>query len=688
MRLAVDTGGTFTDLVVSDGSALRLYKAPTTPENPPDGVFDALGRAAADMGIGLAELLGGATDFIHATTHPINALLTGGAARTALLVTEGHPDILLFREGGRADPFDFSTPYPDPLIPRALTFEVPERIGSSGEVVRPLDEDALGEIFERLREEAVEAVAVSFLWSIVNPAHEARVGELLAEQLPGVPVSLSHAVNPSLREYRRTSSTGIDAALKPLMSEYFRGLIERLRGGGFDGRALIVTSQGGVMEAEEIASKPIHSVNSGPAMAPVAGRHYAALDTDAKTAIIADTGGTTFDVSLVRDGQIPWTRETWIGAEYQGNITGFPSVDVKSVGAGGGSIARVDEGGLLHVGPESAGATPGPACYGQGGTRPTVTDACLALGYIDPSYFLGGAMKLDVDAARTAIDEHVASRLATSVEEGAAAIVRIATDNMVHAIEDLTINQGIDPRDAVLVGGGGAAGLNLAMIGARLGCSRVLVPDVGAALSAAGALLSDLSADFAATLFTTSDAFDFDGVGRLLAGLRGDCERFTSGGDNGRPATFELSVEARYPRQAWELEIPIPGGDLPDADAVERLVESFHHAHEQVFAVSDPGSSLELVTWRARARRPLGGDGSESLTHDEAPEEVGSRPVYFAEGGWSDAQVVKSAALAAMTLTGPAIVESSFTTVVVPPEATCEVGPSGSLIITPPGVQS
>ena len=243
-------------------------------------------------------------------------------------------------------------------------------------------------------------MAVCLLWSIVNPVHELRVGELLEQHLPGVPYTLSHALNPSLREYRRASSAAIDASLKPLMTRYLAALEERLRDAGLEGRLLVVTASGGVLDADTMAAAPIHSINSGPAMAPVAGRYYAEREAGATTAVIADTGGTSYDVSLVRRGRIPWTRETWLGRQYESDITGFPSVDVKSIGAGGGSIAWVDDGGLLHVGPESAGADPGPACYARGGVHPTVTDAALVLGYIDPGYFLGGAIALDVQAAR------------------------------------------------------------------------------------------------------------------------------------------------------------------------------------------------------------------------------------------------------------------------------------------------
>ena len=400
MRFAVDTGGTFTDLVVeSDDGGLRMYKAPTTPSDPVAGVLETLARAADDLGESREALLDRGEMLIHGTTHAINAIVTGNTARTAFLTTKGHPDVLVFREGGRTEPFNFTVPYPEPYVPRSLTFEVSERVAYDGSVTEPLDEAGVMEIIEELKSREIEAVGVCLLWSIVTPAHELRVGALLERHLPGVPYTLSHVLNPSLREYRRASSTCIDASLKPLMGDYLGGLESRLRDAGFGGRVLVVTTQGGAMDAADMAHAPIHSINSGPAMAPIAGRAYAEADTGADTAIIADTGGTTFDVSLVRGGRIPWTRETWIGQPYRGHMTGFPAVDVKSIGAGGGSIAWVDEGGLLHVGPKSAGAVPGPVCYGAGGTEPTVTDASVILGWIDPAYFLGGTMALETEAA-------------------------------------------------------------------------------------------------------------------------------------------------------------------------------------------------------------------------------------------------------------------------------------------------
>lgn len=687
MRFAVDTGGTFTDLIVeADDGRLSMFKAPTTPEDPVRGVLDSLTRAAQNFELPLGDMLGRGTLFIHGTTHAINAIVTGNTAKTAFLTTEGHRDILVLREGGRMEPFNFTVPYPDPYVPRALSFEVPGRILADGSERRPIDDQAVKTIIETLRDIEIEAVAVCLLWSIVNPGHELRVGQLLDAYLPEVPYTLSHRLNPSLREYRRASSAAIDASLKPLMRAYMGNLTGRLRQAGFDGRVLIVTSQGGVMDADEIAQAPIHLINSGPSMAPVSGRHFAERDESADTAVIADTGGTTYDVSLVRRGNIPLTRETWIGQPYRGHMTGFPSVDVKSIGAGGGSIAWVDSVGLLHVGPQSAGAVPGPACYGQGGHAPTVTDAALVLGYIDAEFFLGGSMKLDTAAARDAIADRVAAPLNVTIEDAAVAMISVATETMVQAIVEITVSQGIDPRTAVLIGGGGAAGINSVQVGRRLGCPRVVIPQVGAALSAAGAMMSDLTSKWSRTFFASSDAFDFAGVNSVIDDLEAQCRAFIDGpGKESLEQSIEIVSEARYRDQVWEIEVPLPSRRFESADDLVAFVESFHRVHEDVFAVRDAGSAVEVVSWiatvRCRLREPMTepfvAPGSDAMIDD-------ARPVYFSGHGWLSAPVRGFGSIACgESLSGPAIIESPFTSIVVDPGAVAERRPSGSLSIVP-----
>jgi len=685
VRCAIDTGGTFTDLALEHEGEVRIFKCSTTPENPIRGILEVLALAAQGLGLERAELLAQITMLIHGTTRATNAVLTGNTAKTALITTMGHRDMLLLREGGRSRAFDWSVEYTDAYIPRALTFEAAERIDAQGRVLRELDEDAAVATIERLAELDVEAVAVCLLWSIVNPVHEQRVGELLERHLPGVPHTLSHALNPTLREYRRASSTAIDASLKPLMTRYLDNLEQELRDAGFGGELLVISTAGGLMHAREAAGIPITSINSGPAMAPVAGRFFARADEGAQHAIVADTGGTSYDVSVVRDGRIPMTRETWLGEPLTGHITGFPAVDVKSIGAGGGSIAWIDDGGLLHVGPQSAGADPGPACYGRGGELPTVTDACLTLGYLDAERFLGGAMKLDEGSARAAIDRDVARPLGLDTHEAASAIVALATEHMVQAITEITVDAGIDPRGAVLIGGGGAAGLNSGAIMRRLGCRALVIPETGAVLSAAGALMADLSADFSAACFTSSEQFDGERVDAVLDELRERCRAFAAqiGAEDHR---VELIAEARLARQVWQIDVPLRAERFSgeaQAAAVETLLADFRRLHEEIFAVLDERSAVEIVALRARVVCPLQSRSEGRLT--QAPQAIeAERDAYFPGHGLLRTPVRSLDALdEGASIAGPAIVESPLTTVVVEPGASVERRAGTGLVIAP-----
>jgi N-methylhydantoinase A len=682
-RLATDTGGTFTDLIVNGN---RLYKSSTTPDDPVRGILDVVAVAAADIGITSRQLLERTVQFVHGTTRATNAVINGETARTAIFLTAGHPDILLWREGGRVGTFDFSTPYPDPYIPRRLTYEVPERIGAQGEVVKPLDELAAINLIKQAEAAGVEAVAVCLLWSIINPTHEKMLGSLIAANLPGVPFTLSHELNPSIREYRRASSAAIDASLKPLMGAYLGSLGERLRGEGLPQDVLVVTSAGGVLPSADVGKSPIHSLASGPAAAPVAGRRFAAGIGSLDNVIVTDAGGTSFDVSLVRKGVIPWTRETRIGRSYLGPMTGFPSVDVKSIGAGGGSIAWVDAGGLLHVGPESAGAAPGPACYGKGGVRPTVTDACLVLGYLDPQFFLGGAMTIHSELSRNAVETHVATPLGMSLDEAAAAIVTLATEHMVNAIEDIAINQGVDPRQASIIVGGGSGGFYGSAILKRLKALHAIVPQAAAALSAMGALISDLTNDFAETVHASTAHFPIKKVNETLERLEKRANAFLAAvADSSASTDITFSVEARYPQQMWDLEVPLPFSRFKGQEDVDALKASFHKVHQDVLSIADIGSEVETITWRARARARLPEVNVDSPwpIKAQSAEPAGSRRMFFAGDGVVDGKVYRDSGLTAgMSVQGPAVIESSATTIVIVPGVAAKRASSGSILLT------
>lgn len=687
MRFASDTGGTFTDLVVEDDDGrITMYKSPTVPGDPVQGVLGALSLAADERGIDLGEMLGRADMFIHGTTHAINAIITGNVAKTALLVTQGHRDILVLREGGRVEPFNHSVPFPKPFVPRALTFEVPERIIYNGDIHTELDEDVVIATLKQLAGQDIEAVAVCLLWATVNPVHERRVGELIEQHLPGVPYTLAHEINPTLREFRRASSAAIDASLKPLMGKYLGGLTDRMRDAGFNGDIMVLTSGGGMVEAGEVAKAPIKVINSGPSMAPVSGQFYAGQEGEANNVIVADTGGTTYDISLIRDGLVPMTRELWIGQPLLGQIVGYPSVEVKSVGAGGGSIAHVDTGGLLRVGPQSAGADPGPVCYQRGGTKPTVTDASVALGYVDPDFFLGGAITLDRAASQEAIRQQIAKPLGISLDDACWRIIELATENMVQAIADITIAQGIDPTGAVLIGGGGAAGLNSTFIARRLGCKALVIPETGAALSAAGAMMSQLVGEYAASLYTTVNAFDVGKIRAIVERLRGQCDAFTR-----QPSASGLShatsfvAEARYAGQVWDIDVPVDADRLQSGGGAQAFREAFDAMHEQIFAVRDEASDVEIIGLRATVRCKVREHKSFRLHCADATEiKSGSRPIYYHGHGRVDTPILRLEAMPTdETRQGPAIIESPFTTIVVDPEARFRRSSAGSIVIEP-----
>lgn len=688
LRIGVDTGGTFTDLVIQGlGNGVQIFKGPTTPDEPIRGLVEVIHAAANDLGMDSRQLLDRVSTIVYGTTRATNAIVQSATARTALITTEGHRDILVIREGGgRPNPLDYTQAYPEPYVPRRLTFEVSERVLGDGGVKLPLDEAGVLAAIEEIQRQSVEAVAVCLLWSIANPAHERRIGELLEAHAPSVSVTLSHRLNPTIREYRRACSAVIDASLKPLMSRHLADLEGVLRSEGFGGRLLLLTASGGVLDAAYVAREPIHSIGSGPAAAPVAGRHFARADADAEQAIVTDAGGTTFDVSLVREGRLPWARDAQVRRGADHYLTGFPAVDVISVGAGGGSIAWVDSGGLLHVGPQSAGADPGPACWCRGGTEPTVTDACVVLGYIAPDYFLGGTIAIDATAAEDAIRRVVADPLAVGTEEAAAGILELACERMAAGIENVTLKQGVDSRSAVMIAGGGGAGLYAVPIARRLGIRTVVIPPVSAALSAAGALLSDLTRSFTVLRPVSTASFDYEAVNAALAQVRAQAESFLADvGANVSESSVEFLVEARYPDQVWEIEVALPVSSFSSSRDVDQLERAFHQAHEMLFAVADRGSSVEVVAWRARAASSLGGSTDVAVEAPPVRDATDSkRAACFPGVGRLDACVTRLASLkAGDLLAGPALVESPVTTIVVPPGAVAQKLASGSLVIEP-----
>jgi len=685
-RISVDTGGTFTDVVIADGRGIAaIGKALTTPARIFDGMRTAIEVAAQELGLSGKVLLSQSDMLIYGTTRATNAVVIKSTAKTAFLTTRGFRDILVLKEGGKYDPHDYSYDYPPPYIPRRYTFEIDERIDAQGNVVHPLDQNQAREVVRTLAERHFEAVAVCLLWSIANGRHENEIARLIEEELPGVPYTLSHELVPIVREYRRASTTAIDASLKPLMQRHLREMEADLRAAGFAGELLIGTSGGGCQHVTEVAGRPVTMLKSGPAMAPVAGKAYVTIEDLGGDAIVCDTGGTTFDVGLVRDGDLVYTRDSWLGRRWLGHMVAMSSVDVRSIGAGGGSIAWIDAGGLLRVGPQSAGAVPGPACYGAGGDQPTVTDACVVLGWFDPDYFNGGRMKLDAAAAHRVV-EKLANALGRSVPATAFAIITIANELMIKAIHEITVSEGVNPRESVIVAGGGAAGLNILPIARELGCATTILPKTASAMSACGMQYSDIVFEQTRSRVTMSGSFDLDGVNAALTEIDAALDRFRGNLHGAERANVhkEFLVEARYKSQVWELDTPLPVARFRTPKDVAALVEAFHTVHDRVYAVRDEQSEVECVNWRGRIAIRLSKPPKPLRKRIAArkPKPWARRAAYFGPDDLRKTPVFRgSELLPGAVIAGPAIIEEPTTTIVVYPKMSASVSPSGHYIL-------
>ena len=657
MLLGVDVGGTFTDAVLLDGDRVVTAKSPTTPDDQSRGVMAAIDAAlrechearGADVGgadAGGADAGGAAagaiTRFVHGMTVATNALLEGRTARTALLATEGFTDIEELRRQNRAELYRLCADHPPPVVPRELRVPVPERTGPDG-VLRELDQDLTRERIAALPDD-VEAVAVCLLWGFLHPAHEQRVAELVRELRPDVHVSTSHETAAVFREYERCATTVVDATVSPLMRNYLRALTARADEGDLPTPEVMLSS-GGVANAEHAAAHGSWTVLSGPAGGAV-GAAWVARAAGARNAVCLDMGGTSCDVSVALDGGAVVAGERQVG----GRPLALPMVDVHTVGAGGGSIAWRDAGGALRVGPRSAGADPGPACYGRGGSEPTVTDANLVLGYLDAASPLAGGVALDREAAVAAIAA-LGETLDLSVEETAAGIVRVAGAEMARAVRVMTVERGIDPRDLALVPFGGAGPVHAAAIADELGMVSVVVPFASGVLSALGLLVSERRRDLVASVLLRDSDLTQERVTEEVErlGARGREELAAPGAD------VRAGYDLRYAGQAFELTVHGTGSPRPEA-----LRQAFDAVHRDHYGYHDRDADLELVTVRVAVAEP----GAEPrLADPPAAAEPGARPALF-DGEELEAQVWDGVPMAA---DGPAIVDLPGSTLVVPP---------------------
>ena len=668
-RIGVDIGGTFTDVAVLDEESGRagIAKVPTTPRDFGAAVIDGIGAAMRDYGIDPASV----SLVSHATTVVTNALLEGKGAYVALVTTAGFRDVLELRRSARADLYDLFQNAPAVLVPRRRRFEVAERIDAQGEVVAPLDEAGLDAVVERIRGLDVDAVAVCLMFSFLNDAHERRVGERLRAALPGLPVFLSSEVLPEIREFERTSTTAVCAYVGPVLASY----LDRLEAALAELRLpslYVMGSNGGVFDVPEALKMPAGAVESGPAAGVIAAQRMG-RQLGRANLISFDMGGTTAKASLIEDGRIETTSEYEVGGE--GNVgrwlhgTGHPIrvpvIDLAEVSAGGGSIAWLDPGGALRVGPQSAGAEPGPACYGQGGTRPTVTDANVVLGYLSRTHLLGGRLPIDAAASEAAIREHIAEPLGLDVAEAAAGIVRVVNNGMAEALRIVSVERGHDAREFSLAAFGGAGPVHAAALAEELGMEEVVVPPIPGGFSALGLVATDLRRDYAHTFYTRIDEADLDALNRRLAELERAARTMLE--NSGLPEadrSIERSADCRYTRQAYELTVPLGDGAVTRA-ALDALADGFHDRHLRTYGHKNPDEAVQMVNVRVTATGRLPG----VEFHADAGEAAGEdgREVVFGERLRCPVIARGDLPADAGGRPGPFIVEEMDCTTVVPP---------------------
>ena len=688
-RVGVDVGGTFTDLVTVGDDRVRVDKVPSTPDAPETGVLDGLAGLSVDT-----ERIG----FLgHGTTVATNAVLEGTWADTALVTTAGFRDAVEIGRQTRPDIYDFRASKPEPVVPRDRRHEVPERIDERGSVLEALDESAVRALAQDLAAAETDAVAVAFLFAFENPSHERRVRELLREEGVTAAVSLSSDVLPEIREYERSVTTALNAGLVPVVDDYVAAVADGIDRLGVAAPLRLMGSDGGLVTAATARERPVETLLSGPAAgvrgaAHVAGEAGSPPGGTATTEstrgyddlLTMDVGGTSCDVSLVRDGEPLVSTETSVG-DYP---VAVPSVDVHTVGAGGGSVARVDDGGALRVGPDSAGADPGPVCYGRGGTEPTVTDAHFLLGRIDPGAFLGDDVAADREAVRAAF-EPLAEELGRSVRGVAEGVLAVADAETERALRVVSVERGHDPRELALVAYGGAGPLHATAVADRLDVPTVIVPRAAGVLSALGLLVADVTTDRSASMVRPLTAVDADRLRETFARLESEGRDRLAGAERAtEDVRIERSLDLRYEGQSFELQVPAPDpAETAPAAFRETVRERFHERHRRRYGHAEAGEPGELVTVRRRARGvvepPTLSPGDRAATVGDAVR--GSRSVVF-DGTDRETTVYDRGRLpVGGEFDGPAVVAGGESTLVVHPGQTARVDDRGNLVVAVDG---
>ena len=689
-RVGVDIGGTFTDIVLlgSDGT-IHTKKISSSVGNYAQAIVDGLTEVFVETGLD-----GGAIEEIrHGTTVASNAILEHKGARVGLITTKGFRDVLEIRTLRMPKLYDLTWTKPEPLVERYLRKVVDERIDHRGHVDRALDPADAERVVDALLAEKVEAIAICLLNSFTNPVHEMMLRDIVARKAPHLPLSVSFEVLPEIKEYERTSTTVINAYVMPIVATYLRALRQGLDGAGIPARLLLMQSNGGLTTDTAAAERPMNIIESGPA-GGVVGAQALARAKDLKKIITFDMGGTTAKASMVEDGEIARAQEYAVGAGIMigsrlltgaGYTLKVPAIDLAEVGAGGGSHVWIDPGGALQVGPESAGASPGPVCYDKGGEVPTITDANVLLGYINPGHLVGGALKLNADKARAAFVERIAKPLGMPVERAAYGAHLIAASNMIRAIKAVSTERGRDPREFALFAFGGNGPLFAAGMAAALGISRIVVPPSAGLFSSFGLLYADVEHHYARTfrrLLRHADLKEIDAAWNALAKQAGD--QLAIEGFTGTRAKLKRSASLHYKGQSYDLTVSVPDGPI-DAAMVRHLEESFGQEHEKTYGHrAGPDEPVELVAIQVVGSGLREGDAvpQQVKSSRAEPRAQASRRAYFGDThGWHDTPVLSRADLAPGR-TGPLIVDEYDTTCVVPPGARAELDGAGTIVIT------
>ncbi len=683
-RLGIDAGGTFTDFVLANNAGqVQLYKALSTPADPTLAIKNGLALIAEDTGFEPEDIVSKCDLCINGTTVGLNALIQHKGAKTGLICTAGHEDSIEIRLGHKEDGYRYDPEYPpaDMLVPRYLRKGIRERVLSDGSIRTPMNDGDVRSACEIFIKEGVETVAISFVWSVLDQSHESRAAEIVREMMPDAVLTVGSELYPQVREYTRTSTAVTNAYLAPTMKKYVDSIDSYFHKLGAKYPVRYFQSNGGLAIGQAMTDRSVYAINSGPASAPTAGLAVSA-PFEQRNVITCDMGGTSFDITLTKGGVTNLNKNI----DFLRYRIGVPMIQVETLGAGGGSIGWIDNMGLLQMGPQSAGADPGPACYSQGGTQPTVSDANLILGYLNPDGLVGGRLPLDADKAHKAIKEHIAKPLGITVEQAAFGMYTIVNSNMVNGIRRVSVERGYDPRDFVLVGAGGATAAHITAIAEEMGINNIILPKLASGLCAYGQIISDVKYNYMATApLRLDNASAYKQINSLFKKIEKEGKQhLKEDGFAAKDISAERSIEMRYVGQVHECTVEIGNFEI-NKKSIDKIKEAFHQRHEQLYTYSERHNTIEVVniesTLLGRVKKPKQGSIEKGMTPAKALK--AHRKAVFSSKGKTARTPVYAGELfgAGATIKGPAIIEEETTTIVIQPGWRAKLDASGSYFL-------